>query len=153
MKLIAHRGLVNGPDSQLENHPAQIANVLDQALDAEIDVWFKDSVWWLGHDNPTHEISFSFLSHPQLWIHAKNFEAADQLITLSRQGHSHNFFWHDKDDRTLTSWGFWWTYPGRELSKNSVAVMPEWHTPKEEFHSLLSLDCHAVCTDWINLLK
>lgn len=153
MKLIAHRGLLNGPNTELENHPAQITSVLDQGLDVEIDVWYVDNAWWLGHDNPTHEVGFLFLSNPQMWIHAKNFEAADQLISLSRAGHSHNFFWHDKDDRTLTSWGFWWTYPNKQLSCNSVAVMPEWHVDEKNFKTILDWNCHAVCTDWISRLR
>ena len=38
MKLIAHKGNVNGPDSSKENTPAQIEWCIDNGYDVEIDV-------------------------------------------------------------------------------------------------------------------
>ena len=34
-------------------------------------------------------------------------------------------FWHQNDDLTLTSNGYFWTYPGKDLTSNSIAVLPE----------------------------
>lgn len=153
MKLIAHRGLVDGPNPELENHPRNIVDVINSGVDVEVDVWLTQDAWYVGHDCATYKVDFNFLSLPQMWIHAKNFEAADQLIQLSRAGHKHNFFWHDQDHRTLTSWGFWWTYPNCELGVNSVSVMPEWHVSEHDFKSLMSLNCHGICTDWVNRLR
>ena len=48
-------------------------------------------------------------------------------------------FWHQEDDVTLTSRGFFWTYPGKELTKKSIAVLPQ-KIDK-------TLDCYGVCTD------
>lgn len=153
MKLIAHRALLEGPDPKLENHPEQIRKVLDQHLDVEIDVWLTDQGWALGHDAPQYEINHAFLNLPGLWIHAKNFEAAHRLLQLNRFGHAHNFFWHESDERCLTSSGYWWTYPGKAINTMSVAVMPEAHVSLTEFRSILSWNCYGVCTDWVNLLR
>ena len=153
MKLIAHRGLVEGANADLENDPAHLGQVLASGLDAEVDVWYQDKTWWLGHDAPSHQVDLVFLNNPQLWLHAKNFDAANELISLSRVGYNHNFFWHENDQRTLTSWGFWWTYPNEQLGRNSVAVMPEWHTPLQDLSKLLSWNCHGICSDWISKLK
>ena len=65
MKYIAHRGLFNGPDKTLENHPEQILNALDLGFDVEIDLWHvncRPQEWWLGHDAPTYPIDASFLN-------------------------------------------------------------------------------------------
>lgn len=146
MKLIAHRGLVNGPDSNLENLPGQILLSLQAGYDCEIDVRYINGKWMLGHDNPDFEIPFEFLKQPGLWIHAKNLEA---LYVLGADK-SLNYFWHQEDDFTLTSHGFIWTYPGKELTHNSVMVLPEMNDPKFEN---LPINCYGVCTDYILKIK
>jgi hypothetical protein len=153
MLLIAHRALMDGPNPELENHPDQIRKVLDQNIHVEIDVWLNDSGWWLGHDQPQYLIGHGFLSLPGMWIHAKNFEAAHRLLQLTRFGHDLNFFWHENDQRTLTSSGYWWTYPGQQLDTTSVAVMPEMHVGVDNIRSVLSWNCYGVCSDWISRLK
>jgi hypothetical protein len=146
MKLIAHRGLLKGPSELLENHPKQIAATLAQGYDCEIDVWYIDNTWMLGHDLPRYIVSDDFLSQPGLWIHAKNLEALYVLGADSRL----NFFWHQEDDFTLTSQGYIWAYPGKKLTDNSVCVMPEWNDP--EFKTL-DLNCYGICSDRIKEIK
>ena len=135
MIVISHRGNIEGPNPLLENHPNQILKCLDKDFEVEIDVWFLDG-WFLGHDEPQHKVDIAFLQKSKLWCHAKNIEA---LYNLRKN--NINCFWHQKDDVTLTSTGFIWTYPGKKLTKNSICVMPE----------LLDQDikeCHGVCTDY-----
>lgn len=147
MKLIAHRGLTKGPNEMLENHPNQVASALAQGYDCEIDVWYIDHTWMLGHDFPKYIIDYGFLEQPGLWIHAKNLESLYVLGADSKL----NFFWHQEDDFTLTSQGYIWTYPGKPLTANSVMVMPEWED--------LTLDnarkqsCFGVCSDFVDSLK
>lgn len=147
MKLISHRGLLDGPDKEAENNPFQIKSVLNKGFDCEIDVWFVNSTFFLGHDNPVYEIPFKFLEQPGLWIHAKNLDA---LYVLGADPKL-NFFWHQEDDFTLTSQGFIWTFPGRPLTKHSVMVMPEWHD--ETLTKVGEHDCYAVCSDFVNTLQ
>ncbi len=45
MKLISHRGNLNGP-SDLENHPDQIKKVLKLGLNCEIDLWVKNNIFF-----------------------------------------------------------------------------------------------------------
>lgn len=149
MKLIAHRGNINGPNSEKENHPDYILNALKQGLDVEVDVWQLNNKIYLGHDAPTYEATdyFSyrglldnyngnFIISPALWIHCKNFEALNNF-------HG-NFFTHNEDDFTLTSCGYIWTYPRNlPLGNRSIAVMPErvpgWDLSK----------AYGICTDYI----
>ena len=151
MKLIAHRGLTYGPNKDLENTPEQIKYCLSDRIDVEIDVWFENNHWYLGHDAPTYKTTLEFLNQEGLWIHCKNYQAAFQLLDLTKRGWNFNFFSHDKDDRTLTSHGYWWTDPHKELGPLSIAVMPEWTT--DNLAQVKNWQCFGVCSDWISLIK
>jgi hypothetical protein len=145
MKLIAHRGLVNGPDSNLENLPGQILLSLEAGYDCEIDVSYIDGKWMLGHDTPDYEVPFEFLTQPGLWIHAKNLEALYELSKTDLV-----YFWHQNDDRVITSNGYIWTYPDKKLTDRSIMLMPEWSNPSLEN---LNLNCYAICSDYITKIK
>ena len=43
MKLIAHRGNINGPNPEKENHPDYINTAIKSGYDVEVDVWFIDN--------------------------------------------------------------------------------------------------------------
>lgn len=146
MKLIAHRGLTSGPNSNLENQPDQIMFALNQGYDCEIDLWILDNQYYLGHDAPTYKIDWSFLEKQGLWIHAKNIEALYVLGVNNKL----NFFWHQEDYFTLTSHGYIWTYPGNLLTKNSISVLPEWQDPELKN---LDLNCYGICSDYILKIK
>ena len=147
LRLIAHRGLISGPDKELENNPVQIKQSLDQGLDCEVDVRYIDGKWILGHDTPDYPIEYSFLKHPGLWIHAKNLDALFMLGTDIKL----NYFWHQEDDFTLTSQGYIWTYPGKTLTMNSICVMPEWGDPG--LHHVKELKSFGICSDFINKIR
>ena len=145
MKLISHRGNVNGPQKELENTPEQISRVLDQGYDCEIDLWLTDNKLWLGHDAAEYSINRDFLEHPGLWIHAKNLPALAWLTTTD-----FNYFWHQQDDFVITSHHYIWAYPGQPLTARSVAVMPEWNYRHDETRQL---ECFAVCSDFVAEFK
>ena len=56
------------------------------------------------------------------------------------------YYWHQKDEYTITSNGFFWTYPGIKLVKNSICVMPEVANYK-------SIQCAGICSDFITKYK
>ena len=143
MMLIAHRGNLVGPDLSRENHPDYIKQALDLGYHVEIDVWSVCDTFALGHDGPQYEIDLNFLKDREsvLWCHAKNIQALSELIKYK----DINCFWHQDDDVTLTSKGFLWTYPGKELTNNSICVNPS-------LNQDLSL-CAGVCDDEIIKFK
>ena len=122
MKLIAHRGNIEGRQKLLENHQNYISNTINQGFDAEIDVWITDGVYF-GHDKPEYKSSMNFLvaNSDKLWIHCKNLKALETLNGIECL----NVFWHQKDDYTLTSKGYIWTYPKKEVCDKSVLVTPD----------------------------
>lgn len=147
MKLIAHRGLINGPEKNLENNPVHVQQVCNMGYDCEVDLRVINGEFFLGHDYAQYKIDKKFLFINPLWIHAKNSEA---LFWLSSDGAQLNYFWHNTDDYTLTSRGYIWAYPGKLLSKNSVMVMPEWNY---DICDNIVFDCHGVCSDYIFKIK
>jgi hypothetical protein len=122
MIYIAHRGNISGPNPDKENHPDYIRDALNQGFNVEIDLWIEDKKIYLGHDKPEYEIKDKyFLLNKKFWIHAKNINAAYFLSNFFDV----NWFFHQEDDCVLTSKGYIWTYPGKQLTKKSIAVMPE----------------------------
>lgn len=76
MKFISHRGNTDGPNSEWENNPSRVEEVLEKGYDVEIDVWKIGSKLFLGHDGPEYAIDYSFLKNDMLLCHAKNLESA-----------------------------------------------------------------------------
>ena len=74
MKIISHRGNIEGPDASVENHPDQIKKVIEMGFDVEIDVRYIDGKYVLGHDTPDYQVSKDFLLNNKLWCHAKNID-------------------------------------------------------------------------------
>tara|TARA_R110000824_G_scaffold333546_1_gene520145 strand:- start:62 stop:508 length:447 start_codon:yes stop_codon:yes gene_type:complete len=135
---IAHRGNLAGPNPEKENHPDYIKKALTIGYNVEVDVHHREGKWWLGHDGPTYQVDKDFFYNNMLWCHAKNLEALQQLAVLGV-----HYFWHQTDDVALTSRGYFWTYPGKELTNKSIAVMPE-KTDGDNF-----TNCAGICTDLV----
>lgn len=148
MRIIAHRGLINGPDDNRQNHPEQVEIALSEGFDAEIDVWFDKGRWYLGHNGMDHEIPPSYLSKPGLWIHCKNIPA---FYNLKRFATRINFFYHDNDKIVFTSNGDVWTYFGipETMDPQAICVMPEVTYDWEEIGKMVqSCKWAGMCTDW-----
>ena len=141
MILISHRGNINGKIPSKENEPFYIKEAIHLGYDVEVDVWYSNNTFWLGHDNPEYQIGLYFLleNADKLWCHAKNIEA----IVEMKKEKTINCFWHQKDDISLTSKGHISAYPGKQPIKNSIAVMPEIYND--------DLDkCIGICSDYIS---
>jgi hypothetical protein len=168
MKLIAHRGNINGRKEDFENHPDYVQYALDEGYDVEVDIWFVDGKWYLGHDESTYSIDKKFIvdNSDKMWLHCKNVESivglynmrmwlggpegsvtsgtSPEHIEMVRKYNSIKYFWHQTDDYTLTSNGYIWVYPGKKLTKNSICVLPE-YVEEEQDMSL----CYGICSDFV----
>ena len=141
MKIISHRGNINGPDKERENHPDYISKAIEEGYDVETDVWFINDKWYLGHDNPEYEIKYNFLFDFRFWLHAKNGEAFYKLY--KDKNYNFNVFWHTTEDWVLTSKGYIWTHPNKKLYSESVCVLPELG-----YNGDLK-ECYGICSDFI----
>jgi len=139
MLIISHRGNIQGSNCKLENNPNHISELLQLNKHIEIDVWYKNKKFYLGHDKAQYKVDLSFLKHKNLWCHAKNLDALQ--IMLNEKIHC---FWHQDDNFTITSKGYIWTFPGKPTTKKSVIVDTKkgWRDKK--------YDCFGVCVDWVD---
>lgn len=137
MFFISHRGNINGPNLAEENKIEYVKNALNLNYDVEIDLWFKNEKFYLGHDEPLYAIDKEFLNNDKLWIHTKNLDCFYKLGETNL-----NYFWHEKDKIVLTSKGFYWNYPGTKLSIKSISVLPE-------INSEIKPECLGICSDYI----
>jgi hypothetical protein len=144
MILISHRGNINGPISERENHPEYIDEAIALGYDVEIDLWSIEGVLLLGHDKPQYGISQHWLNERvnSLWIHCKNIEAIEWMNTIG----GFTYFWHQEDTLTLTSFNHIWAYPGKQPINNSIAVMPEINNDN-------ITACKGICSDYIQKYK
>jgi len=143
MILISHRGNINGRILEAENKPDYIDDTIRLGYDVEIDLWYDNSTYYLGHDLPQYEVSLEWLIERQdkLWVHCKNIGAL-----LEMKKHTFHYFWHEEDFVTLTSQNYIWAYPGNQPLVESIAVLPEL---KDEDVS----KCVGVCSDYIQNYK
>jgi hypothetical protein len=155
MIYIAHRGLFEGYNEEMENHPDQIRAALAAGFDAEIDVRLIDGKWFLGHDEPVHEVDDDFMLQDGLWIHCKNHDAIIGLLTIRQHVltlRDPHYFWHQTDDFALTSHGYVWVYPGKNVDpRYGIRNQPEWDKYWSE--SISDIVGHGVCSKFVRLIK
>ena len=145
MRIISHRGCLDGPDPSIENNPNQVDRAIKHTFDVEIDLWMLDESLLLGHDTPQYPITIQWLNErsDNLWVHCKNIKALDYL---SSNKSNLNYFFHQTDHVTLTSKNFLWVYPKMKFTENSVIVAMEQSDLKKLKDS--QIKPMAVCTDY-----
>ena len=145
MRLISHRGNLTGPRSNLENQPSYVSNAIIQGFDVEIDFWLDSNRLYLGHDSPIYEIKASFLDAycDNLWIHCKNLKALEYL-----HDSNFNYFWQQQDDFSLTSQGYIWTYPEKQVVGQSVIVCLNKKNTKKIIEEKVA---YGICSDYVGV--
>lgn len=152
MKLIAHRGNIDGPNPLTENRPETIDRAIKLGFDVEIDIRYDtlDGQLYLGHDDPQYTVTPYWLAQhmDNLWIHCKNIDTLYYFVTKTG---GYNYFWHQNDDFTLTSKNYIWTYPGKSYTSMSVIVLQELNN--FNWDTLKVANCYGICTDYTGLIK
>jgi len=136
MKIISHRGNLQGRIPERENHPSYIVEAVNLGIDVEIDVWYVDGEFYLGHDEPMHKVDLQFLMQPAMWCHAKNSDALRRMLESGV-----HCFWHENDCYTLTSKGIPWCIPAKWIAGGITVVL----SPKDL--GVAIKDCLGVCVD------
>jgi hypothetical protein len=146
MKLISHRGNINGPDLEKENTIEQIFIAIGKGFDVEVDVWVIDGLIFFGHDYPKYLIDDFIIKKIKnsAWFHCKNLEA---LLFFAISHEPYVFFWHQKDDFTLTSNGYIWTYPNKDINSKSIIVDLDLNY---KYNNIVP---YGICTDYPFLVK
>lgn len=155
MKLIAHRGNLNGPIPEKENRPDYIEHSIDAGFDCEIDLRINEhGELFLGHDEKQYPVEVDFLLKysKSLWVHCKDAGSLDLMISNHRYRTEMNFFFHANDDYTMTSKGFIWAYPNRQIiSHKCVTVIQNENMLNmiKEKRLCYVKGPYGICTDWV----
>ena len=153
MMLIAHRGLLYGPAKEIENNPGQIEHALKLGFDVEIDIWYHKKYdlsideWYLGHDGPDIRVDIQWLQNlplHKIWFHAKSIPT---LCKLSQETWPLHYFAHENDPVVLTSSGYLWTYPGKQLTEKSIMVLPE--VSGMAHIEMFARTVRGICSDYV----
>lgn len=146
MKLISHRGNINGVNSELENSPEYIDKAISLGYDVEIDVWTWDGFLYLGHDTPDYPIKLSWLLKRRnyLWIHCKDFDSLTELVKTELR-----VFYHQKEEYTIISDNNIWAHNIKTADRNCIIPL----LSKSEIESWEPTKVYGVCSDYIEFLK
>lgn len=120
IQTVAHRGNTKGKTEQ-ENHPTYLTVAAKNHF-VEVDVWYVKDKIFLGHDEPTYEVSIHFLKNEKFFCHAKNIEALHRML----EEPDIHCFWHENDLVTLTSKGYVWKYPEVYFQGKLWGVCSDW---------------------------
>jgi 3-deoxy-D-manno-octulosonate 8-phosphate phosphatase KdsC-like HAD superfamily phosphatase len=96
--LVSHRGNLDGPNVETENKPKHIIDAL-KLFRVEVDCWYTNGNFYLGHDEPRYKIDKYFLFNPALLIHCKDLNSFMEL----RNSEFVNIFIQDSEPVTITS--------------------------------------------------
>lgn len=155
MKIISHRGNLDGPDSFLENKMNAIDNALDEGFAVEIDLWYLSNQFLLGHDEPKTHVSLDQIriwsKKNDLYCHCKNIWALEKIITSEKASDAIPFF-HNRDQCILLKNNLIWVHPNAihncVNTENSIIVLPDCKTVK-----FLPNNFYGICTDYPRALK
>ena len=136
MKIIAHRGLVNGPDKNKENTLPTIMSALGLGFDVEVDVWLENNQLKLGHDKPGPIVPNWLFENNKAWFHAKDVGSLKYLTEQDKR-----VFYHTNEDVVMTSKRELWALPGKGFD-GSYIVLPE-NTGEKILKGTL-----GICTDY-----
>ncbi len=142
MKIISHRGNLDGPNTNEENTIEKIKYCLSLGYDVEIDIRLINDRLYLGHDGPVCEVNLDFLlqNSDKLWCHAKNLLALDYMLDFEQI----NCFWNNEDKHTLTSKNYIWSWNTYRTCYKTVMVCKS----LEDMSYFLSQPIYGICSDW-----
>lgn len=158
MRIISHRGNLNGPDKTRENEMFYLVEALNKGFDIEFDLWYFADRFWLGHDNPERSFSIDTLmiwtskySNQKFYVHCKNVWALEKMLYFEKSNLIP--FFHDADQCILLRDNTIWVHPNAIVSsqskEKSIAVFPTCRSVQYDIN--LDLDFknfYGICTDY-----
>lgn len=146
MKIISHRGNINGPNPDKENNPIYIDQAIDAGYDVEIDIRYRDGWFFLGHDTADYPVTMEWLMFrwDKLWIHCKDLESCIALIHTNLR-----VFCHSQDPYTIISSEQIWIH---DLSLNITKQCIVPLITKEQLLQRSNFEPYGICTDYPNEL-
>jgi len=144
---ISHRGNINGPELDRENHPDFVDEAIAKGYKVEIDVRKIGEKLFLGHDECQYEVDLDWLVKRKeyILIHAKNVDA---LIALKSD---FEVFYHISDNHTIISNSkYVWTHNLNDIRKHSIIPLID---KVFEIDNFRKQKFSGVCSDYIAYYK
>jgi hypothetical protein len=149
MKIISHRGNINGPVPEKENRPSYIDCAIQLGYEVEVDLRYINGEFWLGHDLPQYRIELSWMAlrKDKIWFHCKDQESSIKLLEIDEK---FKFFCHNQDSFVLTSTAHIWVH---DLSNkiNDKCIIPLLSIDDIKSHKVTNE--FGVCSDYVKLIK
>ena len=108
MRIISHRGNLNGIEPSFENKIKTIDEALNLGFSVEVDVRYHNDKMFLGHDEPQELLPERYYTDDRIYFHCKNIES---LMVFQAKHRGSIFFTHNNDEATITSRGTLWIHP------------------------------------------
>jgi len=147
MIVVSHRGNLAGPSKKENTFEAwkEFCAVDTQGVSTycELDLWYHNGTYWLGHDKPVEGIGASLLWDTAIVWHCKNFAACKHLSKWYDDGH---YFFHENDPHTMTSQGWIWAYPGQYVNESTVIVCKDLESTIKTIKEGKAM---GICTDYV----
>lgn len=147
MKIYSHRGNLSGK-SPRENEPAFILECIAEGFNVEVDLWFVDGAYLLGHDGPEHPIDLRAFDREEIIFHLKS----PHVPPLKHA----DAFAIENDPYALTRRGLLWTNYGRAPTPEAVMCSPELvgdQRPLADFVRTMQHTAAGICTDYPLLVR
>lgn len=149
MKIISHRGNINGPVLDKENRPSYIDSAIQLGYDVEVDLRIVNGEFWLGHDEAQYKIElfWMLLRMDKIWYHCKDIDSA---LVLAKLDQGFQYFCHSKEPYVCTSHKYLWIH---DLTGeiNDRCIIPL--LSKEDIEKYNNSEPYAICTDFVNYIK
>ena len=151
MKLISHRGNINGENIELENTPYYIDEAISLGYDVEIDIWKDEDGFYLGHDEPTYPINLEWLVERKnkLWIHCKDFDSLTELIRVDSDPLQLKIFYHQREEYTIISDNHIWAHNIETADNKCIIPL----LSRYDIENWIPTNVYGVCSDYIEFLK
>jgi hypothetical protein len=149
MKIISHRGNINGPVVEKENRPSYIDSAIQLGYDVEVDLRIIDGDFWLGHDEPQYKIELTWmrLRKNNLWFHCKDVNSA---LLLAKLDEDFKYFCHSSEPYVCTSYKYLWIHD-LTANINDKCIIPL--LSKEDINNYTNNEPYAICTDFVKDIK
>ena len=150
MILISHRGNTNRVDDNRENTRSYIQEAIDRGFDVEIDIWYFDNKFWLGHDKLEKEVSINWIlkRKSRLWIHCKNFKALTKLIDTELR-----VFYHKKEAYVVISDKHIWAHNLKSVDDKCIIPLLDKNKLENWKRRTIakSSEVYGICSDYVGL--
>lgn len=142
MNIYSHRGNLEGPNFDLENHPDYIDKAISKGFKVELDLRFDQENFFLGHDYTQYKVDIKWLEERKnyILIHCKDIFSSLSLNNF-------HFFCHLQDDFVLTSKAMIWVHNLDLIFNSKNLIVPLMN--KKLIHQYFKIDRNfSVCTDF-----